>query len=419
MLGSETIEVGIGMAFLFLMASLVCTAVKEWLEGIFKWRAMDLERALRTLLDDATGAMTSQLLDHPQIFSLFQGRYDPGALRSSWMTPGGSLHMRLSQRRHLPSYIPAAQFATAFLDHVARGAIEAAGAPAPGAAAALPLSIDSLRERAAAATHLTPYLQRAVLSAIDHAAGDLDRVHFNIERWFDGTMDRAAGWYKRRTQSVLFLLGFGIAVALNLDALHVMRRLTIDKTFREVVVKEAEAAKAPAPSESAATAGQSARIYSARAELDRVGMPIGWKVWRVWTPGEWYRLPFLPQQLCLEAPPANPPEAHGPLDCTPAAHVGYTDWARIVVGWLATAFAVMLGAPFWFDVLNKFMVVRSTVKPHEKSPEEASEDRQPAGNGAAPAPQAAPAAPPPQPQREPSLARRLLDALGGGSRPGR
>jgi hypothetical protein len=46
------------------------------------------------------------------------------------------------------------------------------------------------------------------------------------------------------------------------------------------------------------------------------------------------------------------------------------------LGWLCTALAVMLGAPFWFDVLNKVMVIRSTVKPHEKSKEEASEDRQ-------------------------------------------
>src|SRR4029079_5265748 len=45
------------------------------------------------------------------------------------------------------------------------------------------------------------------------------------------------------------------------------------------------------------------------------------------------------------------------------------------LGWLATALAVMLGAPFWFDVLNKFMVIRSTVKPREKSQEEGSEDR--------------------------------------------
>jgi len=37
-----------------------------------------------------------------------------------------------------------------------------------------------------------------------------------------------------------------------------------------------------------------------------------------------------------------------------------------------TALAVSLGAPFWFDMLNKLIVVRSTVKPHEKSPEETS-----------------------------------------------
>jgi hypothetical protein len=32
-----------------------------------------------------------------------------------------------------------------------------------------------------------------------------------------------------------------------------------------------------------------------------------------------------------------------------------------------TAFAISMGAPFWFDLLNKFIVVRSTVKPKEKS----------------------------------------------------
>jgi hypothetical protein len=50
-------------------------------------------------------------------------------------------------------------------------------------------------------------------------------------------------------------------------------------------------------------------------------------------------------------------------------------WVLKVLGWLLTAAAISLGAPFWFDVLGKFMVVRSTVKPHEKSPEEGSADR--------------------------------------------
>jgi hypothetical protein len=54
---------------------------------------------------------------------------------------------------------------------------------------------------------------------------------------------------------------------------------------------------------------------------------------------------------------------------------GWTDqiyWHAL--GWILTALALSLGAPFWFDLLNKFIVIRSAVKPHEKSPEEKSKD---------------------------------------------
>jgi hypothetical protein len=371
MFNSETLEVTIGMAFLFLAVSLICTAVKEWLEGIFKWRAMDLERALRTLLADADGTLTSELLRHPMLYSLFPGHYDPAQLRSSWLTPGqGSLHMRLSRRRNLPSYIPASQFAVALLDSVARGAAPAAGAAAAASGAVPqpgPLSVPALRDSAMALA--SPHLQRAVLAALDHSAGDLAAARLNIERWFNGTMDRASGWYKRRTQALLFMLGFAAAAVMNIDALHVMQRLTADKAFREVVVKEAAAAAAPAESASAASAEQAARMFNAKQALEGVGMPIGWRTREPSAaPIEWAALP-VPRQLCA---------LHDASPCRRAHWLG-TDWFAVLGGWLVTAFAVMLGAPFWFDVLNKFMVIRSTVKPHEKSGEAASEDRQ-AGN---------------------------------------
>ncbi len=38
----------------------------------------------------------------------------------------------------------------------------------------------------------------------------------------------------------------------------------------------------------------------------------------------------------------------------------------LIMGWVMTAFAVTLGAPFWFDILGKLMVVRSTMKPGDK-----------------------------------------------------
>jgi hypothetical protein len=49
-------------------------------------------------------------------------------------------------------------------------------------------------------------------------------------------------------------------------------------------------------------------------------------------------------------------------------------WSHLL-GWLMTGFALSLGAPFWFDLLNKMMVVRATVKPQEKSRDEGSKDR--------------------------------------------
>ena len=45
------------------------------------------------------------------------------------------------------------------------------------------------------------------------------------------------------------------------------------------------------------------------------------------------------------------------------------------LGWLLTAFALSFGAPFWFDVLNKIMIIRSTVKPAQKSPTDASPEK--------------------------------------------
>jgi len=360
MFGSEALEVAIGLAFLFLLMALICTAVKEWIEGIFKWRAMDLERALRNLLDDSSGEITARLFQHPMISALFQGRYDPSRLTSSAMTPGaGAKHVRLSSRRNLPSYIPAAHFATAFLDLVARGPIDD-GTGGGDPTTHPPLSIAALRERAEALD--SPFVRRAVLAAIDHSRGDLQQVAINIQRWFDGAMDRASGWYKRRTQAILFGIGFAAAAVLNVDALHVMQRLTSDKTFRAVVVNAAAQAESPA---SGASAPPGRRFDEARENIAALGMPVGWVKARD------YGLSWVPLQRCSSAKAI----AAGADSAGCTVDPGVYPWIPIGLGWLITAFAVMLGAPFWFDVLNKFMVIRSTVKPHEKSPEEGSEDR--------------------------------------------
>lgn len=361
MLNSETLEIAVGMVFLFLLMALICTAIKEWIEGVLKWRAMDLERGLRTMLADPTGKITAHLFSHPEIFSLFAGNYDRNALRRSLWAPGNPYHMRLSSRRNLPSYIPASSFSAAFIDLVGKGPISDTGVGGSTA-----LSIEMLRDRASKLQ--SAHLRRIMLSAIDYGAGDLEKVRKSIERWFDATMDRTSGWYKRRTQTVLFLIGLCAAIGLNVDSMNVLHRLTSDKTFRDVVVKEASVARAPK------SEGQSAdpveEIHKLHGQIENVDLPVGWKQ-SADTVVPWVNLPVMvPTQLC------NAPQTIADQKDQKCHWNSDASIFRMVIGWLITALAVMLGAPFWFDVLNRIMVIRSTVKPHEKSPEEASQDKQ-------------------------------------------
>ncbi|MDR4308756.1 hypothetical protein IHQ68_19215 [Chelatococcus sambhunathii] len=149
---------------------------------------------------------------------------------------------------------------------------------------------------------------------------------------------------------------------MNLDAITVAQRLASDKTMRQAFVAQAE--KAQPTNGTPSVEDLDAQL----AKLRELGAPIGW----------------------AQGFP-------GPQNSTGALANGWSSigpWLMVIFGWLVTAGAISFGAPFWFDVLNKFMVIRSTVKPREKSQEEGSEDRQPAvgANRAAQAPAAAPAA---------------------------
>jgi hypothetical protein len=46
--------------------------------------------------------------------------------------------------------------------------------------------------------------------------------------------------------------------------------------------------------------------------------------------------------------------------------VTFWGWARRVAGWIFTAIALSLGAPFWFDLLNKFINLRAAAPPPAK-----------------------------------------------------
>lgn len=329
MFGSITLEVVIGIIFVNILVSIICSSIREGVEGLLKSRAAYLEHGIRELLHDKKGeGLAKSFYEHPLIYGLFTQKYIPGKdlKRPPILAKGGDL----------PSYIPAKNFAIALMDMATRGQQTDDVSSHPNSPV---ISVDAIRSNIMNLN--SPFVQRVLLTAVDSAQGSLDKVQENIEAWYDSSMDRVSGWYKRSTQWVLFFISLTVAVGININTITIADYLYRNEATRSALVARAEAVAKD-------TAFVSSKFTQAKNDLDSLGIPIGWSVgWgaprhgnEVGSTGIWNNF-------------------FGPL-----------------LGWLLTALAATMGAPFWFDLLNKIMVIRSTVKPHEKSKEEDSEDRQ-------------------------------------------
>jgi hypothetical protein len=333
MFGSEILEVAIGVIFVFLLVSIIASAIREALEALLHTRAAYLERGIRELLHDRDakpGGLARAFFEHPLIYSLFSSEYKPKPYKAR-------LPIFVTGRQ-LPSYIPARNFATAIMDIAVRGVVTDA-VSADGAAPEF--NLQTMRSNI---TQLgSPSVQRVLLTAIDSSDGDMQQARLAVQDWFDSGMDRVSGWYKRSTSWILFWVGFAVAFGFNIDGIAVARFLYHNDAARSVIVAQAEKAVGD-------TNFLKQSYVQARTDLQALDLPIGWN---------WQR--------------DSVTSASGAAATIATSR---RPWYQALPGWLLTALAAMFGAPFWFDLLNKFMVIRSTVKPHEKSPEESSEDRQ-------------------------------------------
>jgi hypothetical protein len=141
-------------------------------------------------------------------------------------------------------------------------------------------------------------------------------------RWFDDSMERVSGWYKRRVRLILFFVATAVVLLLNADSLTSARVLWRDDAVRAAVVQQAEAA---------ARSGESAEDVQVDRAVRQLDLPLGWEL----SFGE--RPTQLPNDVLA--------------------------WIGKLIGLALTIGALMLGAPFWFDLLSKVTRVRGTGAP--------------------------------------------------------
>jgi hypothetical protein len=360
MFNSTTLEVAIGMAFVYLLLSLFCTAINEAIAGILGSRAKNLENGIRSLFTEGLKTPlgnTSAAITTPAV-TLAEAIYDHGLVQSLYKSVPGEKNVSWYNRfgSNLPSYIPSRIFASALFDilfpnHTSNigsvvqppgpddQMVQAAadsGCPPPGLAS----MISSLRDLPESKG------KEAILTLVKQAGGDITRTRQAFERWYDDGMDRVAGWYKRKTQLVLFFIGLIIACSLNVDSITIGRTLWMNPALRSYTITAAD--KYARENTKGLPNADAPRDLSA---LQSLSLPIGWNC----TKYPWY-------------------EAHWD-GVAYSQSFSLSSLLIVIVGWLLTAIAMTLGAPFWFDTLNQFMVERSTIKPREKSEIEGSKDR--------------------------------------------
>src|SRR5690349_3040634 len=365
---SSALDVAIGLAFLFFVFSLVISRINEYVATALNLRHKGLENALRAMLDDhrpADAAAGSQavsadkVLNHALVKPIqqaVQGRFLSSALGKlglgrakisylpsrtfsaaafDLLAPAdqgrflSSALAKLGLGRAKISYLPSRAFSAAVFDLLAPA--DPADPAHPGAAAAG----DPMARAKAAVEGMSEHnpARAPLLRMMTDAQGDRDKFRGSLEHWYDDTMDRVSGWYKRYVQRIILVISIVLVACLNVDSINIAQVLWRLPTERAAV---AAAAAKQAGSGSSASQDADEVVRS----IPALKLPLGW------TPPHLTRV--------------SPAGAKTVVVSTDPQHVplGVGSWLIKLLGLLLTVLALSLGAPFWFDALTKLGSLR-------------------------------------------------------------
>ncbi|MBS4095387.1 MAG: hypothetical protein KGZ83_00945 [Sulfuricella sp.] len=306
------LDVAIGLAMIYAVLALACTAANELVAQVAGLRAKTLLKGIRQLVSDPE--ISTALLKHPLIAALGRdGQADKKDDRQ-------------------PSYLPGNTFALALIDVVTdqngKLDVEAFNQVLQGAKInpELRRTLTLLSDCAANKVAQTISEKSPKPSELDHLVGE-------ITTWYDQATDRFSGWYKRQLQYITLAIAAILCGILNADTAAITQALANNATLRASVAAYAEGYAKSNPTITDAKPAQDQPEKTAEAkitqdiqtisqtvgQLDKLGIPLGWK------------------------------------QC-PA---GFAEWLLKIFGLLVTILAVSLGAPFWFDLLGRFVNIRA------------------------------------------------------------
>ncbi|HEX2955989.1 MAG TPA: hypothetical protein VHO70_04130 [Chitinispirillaceae bacterium] len=330
MSGSVALDVVISLVFIYALYSLFTTTINEIRASACHRRAKILEIALRRMLmdDDEYSVLGKKLiemfLNQPLV---------------KYMNKGGRIN-------RFPSYISKESFSKTIVDSLMECSGKSDQPVIPQAmydginALSVSESKSVLQGSPAelSAKNKSDTL-RLIKSYLIDSNNDLQKFRLHLEQWFNDMMERTTGWYKRETQWWTLITGLFIAIAFNVDTIKIVDILSVDKSAREQITQLAINTAKNYPVDSFpdtvshhvdSLVSYAVSLYNKDIQNSNKILALGWSCssWKQFT----------------------------------------KQWYFSLLGWIITALAISLGAPFWFDLLSKLVQLRGTgTKPPEKN----------------------------------------------------
>ncbi len=357
MTGNIPLNVAIGLVFIYTLYSLLTTTIVEFVATLARLRSIHLWFMLKRMLDgDHENVFANDFFHTPVIKYLSRMRISfRSAGKSSAKkaapedTETAKGNSQFGDILKFPAYIKAETFSQALIYVLKSGKNNNQS------------MINQLKEtlREKQNTDIGKYLQ----FLLDNANDDIEKFTLSIETWFDANMERLKDWYKRNITFFTFVLAFLMAMLFNIDTIKMTDKLSTDPKAREQFVQLASQ-----------LLNNPDFAYLVNASGDETGSSA--------MPGEVNGMNSASVNPDILAELEDSILAHNRQVLIERMDTLYSmattsqnifrfkrnnritwffdSWVNFL-GCLLTTIALSLGAPFWFDLLNKLMKLRGSI----------------------------------------------------------
>lgn len=190
----------------------------------------------------------------------------------------------------------------------------------------------------------------------------LAKARENVESWFNDSMDRVSGTFKRYSQMMALIIGFIVALLLNVDSINLTIYLWREPAVRQALAENASNFELP---QEQLESNPEQAMQDFRKQFVGLNLPVGWvidesegtafsdKDCQLFpATNQTFGIPIFASNKCLAPSQSN----------------NQSNIVLKFIGIFLTALAARQGAPFWFDILKRFVNLRSTgANPDEKT----------------------------------------------------